>query len=359
RFFMPDVPCIYHKTTGKTCNDCGRYSPVKLKILVIKLGALGDVLRTTSICEPLKSLYHESMLFWVTEDQHVPVLEGNRFVDRIIKKSDALNVLSLFKFDLVINLDLDDDALILTGIVKAKEKRGFWYDSAGHIHCSNKSAETYFLMSHDDQLKRSNTKTYQMFVAEIACLPEYGNIIVPVSATSKKHAEKFAEKHNLKGKKVLGAVIGTGNRWITKRWPEKHFLDLFSSLDDFEILIFGGSEEKDLLHQIAKKSDKRVINTGYDNSIDLFFGLLDLCDVVLCCDTFALHVAVGLGKKTVAMFGPTSSNEIEMYDNGVKIVSPATCICCYKKRCSRNPTCMELITPQQVEQSIRRYCFER
>ncbi|HOL35668.1 MAG TPA: glycosyltransferase family 9 protein [bacterium] len=359
RFFMPEVPCVYHKMAGKKCPDCDRYSPIKEKILIIKLGALGDVLRTTSICEPLKDLYPESVLFWITEDNHVPVLEGNHFVDRIINKSNAINFVSFFTFDLVINLDLDEDALIFAGIVKSKEKRGFWYDSSGKIHCSNQSAETYFLMSHDDQLKKRNKKTYQRFIAEIAGLSEYGNIIVPISEASKKNAEEFAKRYGLNGKKVLGAVIGTGNRWITKRWPEKHFLDLFSRLDDFEILIFGGAEEKDLLEQIVKKSNLRVINTGHSNSIDLFFGLLNLCDIVVCCDTFALHAAVGLGKKTIALFGPTSSNEVEMYNHGVKIVSPAWCVCCYKKTCSTRPMCMELITPRQVEQFIRRVYFER
>ncbi|MGC8804309.1 MAG: glycosyltransferase family 9 protein [Candidatus Ratteibacteria bacterium] len=359
RFFMPDAPCVYHKTDGKKCTDCDQYSPVKERILIIKLGALGDVLRTTSICEPLKSLHPESMLFWLTEDNHAPVLERNHFVDRIIKKSNAINFVSFFSFDLVINLDLDEDALIFAGITKSKEKRGFWYDSSGNIHCSNQSAETYFLMSHDDQLKKRNTKTYQRFIAEIAGVPEYGKIIVPISEASKKNAEEFARRYGLNGKKVLGAVVGTGNRWITKRWPEKHFLDLFSLLDDFEILVFGGAEEKDLLEQIVKKSNNRVINTGHSNSIDLFFGLLDLCDIVVCCDTFALHAAVGLGKKTIALFGPTSSSEIEMYNSGVKIVSSATCICCYKKTCSTSPMCMELITPQQVEHTIRRQCVEK
>ncbi|MCM8789308.1 MAG: glycosyltransferase family 9 protein [Candidatus Omnitrophica bacterium] len=359
RFFRADRPCFYHKEFGSVCDDCDKYSPVNYKILIIKLGAFGDVLRTTALCEPLKLLYPGSMLFWITENNAIAILQGNRFVDRIIGKESASALVSYFKFDLLINLDLDDEALILAGISNAKEKKGFWFDSNGFVKCSSPVAQEYFLLSHDDRLKKQNVNTYQSIIASISGLPNFGKIIVPISDASKKNAQEFTKRYNLREKKTLGVVVGTGNRWITKKWPEKNFLELFSMLDDFNILIFGGPEEKELLERIVEKSNKTVINTGYSNSIDYFFGLLDLCDIVVCCDTFALHAAVGLGKKVVALFGPTSSSEVEMYGHGEKIASDISCICCYKKECFVQPNCMELITPQRVFQVVRRLAGEK
>ncbi|MCX7706358.1 MAG: glycosyltransferase family 9 protein [bacterium] len=326
--------------------------------MIIKLGALGDVLRTTAICEPLKSLYPGSFIIWITEDSAIPVLSGNRFVDKIIGKSQAFGFVSLFNFDILINLDLDEYALILAGLTKAKEKKGFWFDPDRVIHFSSSSAEEYFTLSHDDFLKKRNKKTYQAFIAEIAGLPYYGKIIVPISSSSREYARNFAEKNGIIDKKIIGAIVGTGNRWITKRWPEKNFIKLFSLLKDFKIITFGGIEEKRLLEWIADKSGKNVISAGYSNTIDQFFGLLDLCDIVVCCDTFALHAAVGLGKKIVALFGPTSAAEIEMYDRGEKIVSDMSCVCCYKRVCEKSPNCMEMIDPEKVAQSVRRLAGE-
>ncbi|MCM8759882.1 MAG: glycosyltransferase family 9 protein [Candidatus Omnitrophica bacterium] len=359
RFFYPDRPCIYHKIDGQKCSYCCRYEPADFRILVIKLGALGDVLRTTAICEPLKALYPSSLLTWITEEDAVPILLGNGFVDRIVVKSSALQYILLFKFDLLINLDLDKDALIFAGLAKTKEKRGFWFDENGIIQFSSDSAKKYFLLSHDDDLKKENKKTYQSFVSEIAGLPGYGEIIVPVSDSSKEHAKQFAEKNKLIGNQIVGAIVGTGNKWITKRWPEKHFVKLFSILKDFKILVFGGYQEKDLMQSIISKSGKNVINTGHMNSIDQFFGLLNLCDVVVCSDTFALHAAIGLKKRVVALFGPTSANEIEMYGRGEKIVSDMPCICCYKRICEKSSTCMETITPKRVAEAIRRLLDEK
>ena len=359
RFFRVDRPCSYHKEIGLICDGCDRYYPIDHKILIIKLGALGDVLRTTALCEPLKFLYPASKLFWITESNAIDILQGNSFVDRIISRENAYGFVSYFEFDLLINLDLDDEALILAGITKAKEKRGFWFDSKGVVKCSSPVAREYFLLSHDDGLKKQNFKTYQAIMANISGLPNYGKIIVPVSDVSKKNAHEFAGRYNLKKKKTLGAVVGTGNRWITKKWPEKNFLELFSMLDDFNILVFGGPEEKYLLERIVEKSNKIAINTGYLNSIDYFFGLLDLCDIVVCCDTFALHAAVGLGKKVVALFGPTSSAEVEMYGRGEKIVSDIACVCCYRRECTVRPGCMELISPKKVAQAVRRLADEK
>jgi len=48
-FFSRDRPCGYHKTDGVKCDDCQYYSLIGFEIFIIKLDAMGDVLRTTSM----------------------------------------------------------------------------------------------------------------------------------------------------------------------------------------------------------------------------------------------------------------------------------------------------------------------
>ncbi len=54
KYFNGDRPCKHNKLSGTICNECTYYEPIGLKILIIKLDAIGDVLRTTSILKPLK-----------------------------------------------------------------------------------------------------------------------------------------------------------------------------------------------------------------------------------------------------------------------------------------------------------------
>jgi ADP-heptose:LPS heptosyltransferase len=69
---------------------------------------------------------------------------------------------------------------------------------------------------------------------------------------------------------------------------------------------------------------------------------------VVTGDTLALHAALGLGKRVVALFGPTSAAEIDTYGLGAKIVPDLECTCCYRPECNRRPSCMDSIQVEQV-----------
>jgi heptosyltransferase-2 len=67
----------------------------------------------------------------------------------------------------------------------------------------------------------------------------------------------------------------------------------------------------------------------------------------------ALHMAVALEKPVVALFGPTSAAEIELYGGGEKIQPPGLdCLVCYLPRCDKSPYCQELILPERVASAV-------
>jgi ADP-heptose:LPS heptosyltransferase len=74
---------------------------------------------------------------------------------------------------------------------------------------------------------------------------------------------------------------------------------------------------------------------------------------VVTGDTTALHLAIALKKKVLAIFGPTCAQEIELYGRGEKIVSPLSCAPCYRRSCSVVPNCMEAISAGEVMRKIR------
>ena len=49
RKFRTGIPCKPNKDSGQVCNTCTEYDPIKKRILIIKLGAFGDVIRTTPL----------------------------------------------------------------------------------------------------------------------------------------------------------------------------------------------------------------------------------------------------------------------------------------------------------------------
>ena len=69
----------------------------------------------------------------------------------------------------------------------------------------------------------------------------------------------------------------------------------------------------------------------------------------------ALHAAAGLKKSIVALFGPTSLPEIEVYGRGTKIQSSKDCISCYRQECDIENNCMDAISAKEVIDAIEKY----
>ncbi|MBN1824303.1 MAG: glycosyltransferase family 9 protein [Endomicrobiales bacterium] len=356
--FPLDRPCVFHKKSGVHCRGCGHFKSVRgdnrarQKILIIKLGAMGDVLRTTFLADGLKKKSPKSEITWLVFKESADILKGNPLIKRIwFPDKNILSKLAAEFFDVSINLDLAPESLQLQSLAQASKKYGFWLDGTRKIACSNSYAEKWLEMSAFDDKKKANRKTYQYWMSRIAGLPKSDYpICTPLSRTSRKKARAFARRHALKGKKVIGINPGAGRRWKHKKWTDKGYVKLIDHLHSkgYKVLLFGGPEEAGLVKKLISTARGKAVSAGTHNSIPDFFALLNLCDLVVTGDTLALHAALGLGKKVLAFFGPTSAPEIEMYGLGKKIVSPAKCVCCYLPRCGVKPDCMKRISPQTV-----------
>ena len=80
-----------------------------MKILVVKHGALGDVVRTAYFAGPLRRKYGSSLtLFWITSPAAVPLIVRNPHIDRLCTNFDELLGED---FDIVYSLDDEDEVL--------------------------------------------------------------------------------------------------------------------------------------------------------------------------------------------------------------------------------------------------------
>lgn len=359
RYFVGERPCAFHKEHGVKCDNCSYYSRVAERILIIKMGATGDVLRTTCILTGLKEKYPDSHISWVVEKGAREVLENIDLIDRVMDFSlETVTVLHAEKFALVLSLDSTVVSAALSEEIHADEKRGFGLSREGKVYPFNREAEEWFRMGIFDDLKRKNKRTYQEIMLEIAGISTRNyDIIVSLSSEEKQFGKLFAKKHKIGGSSpVLGLNTGAGGRWPLKKWTREGYLELIKRLHEelgARVLLFGGEAEKERNKWLAEKSSSPVIDTGSTNTLRQFFALLDLCDFIVAGDTLASHAALGLKKKVVLLFGPTSASEIDLYGMGEKVVAPIDCVGCYRQDCDRKPTCMDLITVDMVFNAIK------
>jgi heptosyltransferase-2 len=350
RHFRGDVPCRPHKEYGVHCSQEGRnckyYEHTDSRILIIKLGAVGDVIRTTPLLTRLKKEYPNAKIFWLTQTPEVVP----SIVDRVFK-ADALALAYITSVDyiLAINLDKDYEACALLSQVKAETKKGFWLRD-GLPYPADANASQKYMTGIFDDLNKKNDKSYLEEMFGICGFSYSGEKYILNNFTEYKSEWKFDHK-----KKIVGLNTGCGGRWTSRLWPEKYWIKLAEDLikDDYEVLFLGGPQEDEKNKRLAKSSGGSYI--GYF-PLPKFINLIDQCDVVVSSVTMAMHITLALGKKLILFNNIFNPKEFELFGIGEIIAPEKECTCFFSAKC-HNPeySCMESLYPDVVFKKIKSF----
>jgi len=377
------------------CPECPHYDPPACRILIIKLAAPGDVLRTTHLLPALKRKYPDSHVTWVTDSPVSTFLEELEDIDVVIPWSGDLPFLlgGERRYNLAVNLDKEPRATGVLVYVSADRRLGFLHGTGhGGLIPANPNASYLYRLGLDDDLKFNiNQRTYQDIIHEVVGvehLREFYPLKLPAGiaddvaarfgwphddaapgegdatpaesgpgrTTPEPEGSRFKEKIlGLNGSPVIGLNTGAGSVFANKSWDPERWVELVLTLSsrlECTFLLLGGPGETEKNREILEKTGDLVFDTGCGNTMLEFGAIIDRCHVVVTGDTFALHVAVGLGKHVVALFGPTCANEIELYGKGRLLRSPVDCAPCYRRSCDVSPSCMDLLTVDTVARAV-------
>jgi len=352
--FRGEKPCPFMRL----CEGCPHFTPFPTRILIIKCRAQGDVLRTTTLLPALKKKYAPSHVTWVTDPESIELLLYNPLVDRPLSL-DPENALALLgeEFDILLSLDKERGPTALATKVRAKKKLGFGRNELGNLIIFNEASAYAYRLGVDDVLKFvQNKKSYPEVVHEMAELPFAGDeYVFDLPEEAKNKARLFLKRHRISpARPLIGLNTGSGTKFETKQWPEEYFLKLIRLLDRkfaARVFLLGGKREKELNLRLSRRSRVKLYNTGADNSLLEFAGFISMMDVVVSSDTLAMHLAIALKKKVVALFGPTSPVEVDLYGRGRKIFAGLDCAPCYRQTCP-DRKCMKAITPEMVCRAV-------
>ncbi len=349
-YFKGDKPCRYKIL----CEGCPHYTPFPCRILIIKCRAQGDVLRTTTLLTGLKRRYPDSHISWVVDGESIDLLENNPLIDRVMPYTWTQWLrLEVERFDVLICLDKEPESIALASRVRAESRFGFGMNEFGGLIPFNPAAAYSAQLGVDDELKfRKNQKTYQQIIYETAEIPyQNDRYVFSLDDAHRKPAGAFFRAKQIDRRRTaIGFNTGAGVKFETKQWPPEHYIELARLLKermDANIFLLGGRRETALNRDLEEKIGSGVYNTGNHHSLLEFSGFLDAMDVIVTSDTLGMHLALALGKKVVALFGPTCPQEIDMYGQGVKLFANAACSPCYRQTCE-SMECMRTIKPSQV-----------
>ncbi|MEQ8187667.1 MAG: glycosyltransferase family 9 protein [Candidatus Eremiobacterota bacterium] len=353
-YFAGEKPCKFKRA----CKECSFYTPADFKILIIKLAAMGDVIRTTPLLYGIKRLYQRSHITWITDISSVDVLKNNPLIDKVLSY-DMGNILRLQieEFNVLYSLDKEIRATALAEMVKATEKKGFSFHKKGNIYPLNEEALYAFRLGIDDDLKFNiNQKTYQEIIFELCNIPyekdEYIFRLLPEEIEEGKRYFNELGIHD--DNTIIGLNTGSGPIYATKKWSEEGFIELahklHNTIDNIKIVLLGGPDEIER-HRIIKEKAP-VIDTGHNNSLRRFASIVNNCHLLVTGDTLAMHLAIAQKIPVVTFFGPTCPQEIELYGRGKKIIANHDCLPCYKCKCKSEVSCLYKMSSDEVYNSV-------
>lgn len=342
--FRGDLPCLPHKKHGYHCSDCPEYVKTEGKILIIKLGAIGDVIRTTPLLERLEKEYPGYAVHWLTLSPDI--LDKDKITRILPVTIENIELVKSISYDILYNLDKDPLAVSLASQVKAKVKKGFTIDEFGHATYLGTDAEKHkWLTGLFDDVNKANTKHYVEEIFEI-CGFDFRDeqYSLPVK-------EDFPEYTAAPGKRTVGLNTGCGGRWTSRLWPEEYWVKTAKALldDGYDVILLGGEQEHEKNLRIQKASG--ALYFGHF-SLQKFIALVNKCDLVVTAVTMGMHIAIGLHKKLVLFNNIFNKNEFYLYNKGVILEPDYDCPCYFAATCPND--CMQYLYPERVVEETKK-----
>jgi heptosyltransferase I len=303
------------------------------RILVVRLGAMGDVIHALPAAASLKQSFPRCFLAWAIEPRWMPLLEGNPYLDEVmpVDRTSWRSLLALrrrlraAKFDFAVDLQgLIKSALIASA---ARPERIYGFH---RTQVREKAAALIY---------SNPVKTTCGHVVE-------KNLEVVQAAGANNPVRSFAlppgqPENDLPASPFVLANPSAG--WTGKQWPLGRYAELGRRLR-FECgveLVLNG-----------------VRMEGVPNTTPHSSGLAGLIDAtrrataVVGVDSGPLHLAAALGKPGVAIFGPTDPARNGPFGNSFTVLRSPHAVTSYKRRETHDPSILE-VTVDEVFAALK------
>jgi heptosyltransferase-2 len=286
-----------------------------MNTLIIKLGATGDVVRTSALLHRLRP-----GVTWVTAEKNASLLQGLNEV-RVLRWEDRDQAIG-HRYELIINLEDTEDAAVLAGEARAANPGGrhfgarlegdgsldYTEDSRGWFDMSLISR---FGRQRADQLKLENRRTYQDLIFEgLGFEFQDDRYVLPAAVDT-----------GLRGDVALSPVAGPV--WPMKGWD--FYTDLQAELVARGLRVNVLPTRPTLLEHLGDVQGHSCLVSG---------------------DSLPMHLALGSGVRCVSLFNCTSPWEIHDYGLMQKLVSPLLAEHFYQRRL--DPRATAAITLEKV-----------
>jgi len=339
-----------------------------MKVLLIKVSALGDIIHALPVAAHLKSCPQIREIHWLLEEQFSPLLVNQPLIDKIQlintkkwrrqgKTAAIKGIISTIsrlrreKYDLVLDLQGNSKSGMFTRFSGAPLRYGFDADEVRewpNILATNRHIGLGKTVTH---IIDKNLALATSAFPGSPPPPLQG----PLQADS--HYLNQVEKKLSALRKEKGPLIifHYGTTWETKLWSIESWIELARSLWETRtippLLTWGNEEELDAVKKIASACPHTIVWPRGD--LEELMALLKIADLVVGGDTGPIHIAAALGTSTISYYLATDHRR-----NGPRgekhtcFQSTMNCSPCLLRTCQQDERCRQTILPENILEAI-------
>ena len=297
---------------------------------------LGDAVMTTPAIENLTNFFDDSELILIGSAIAIETLKSHpKVVKTYVLDKSYYNLYKTIKIvgdlDLFISFRGSVRSKFLKFCISAKKKYQF--------------DKNTFINGHQ-------VEKYNNFI----------NTVININASPGKLLLHSRKKNKVVKHKILGINPGA-SYGAAKRWYPKEFANVAFNLSSlYDIIIFGGPNEKDMALDIEKYLIEKGV-TNYQNlaaqtSIKELISQIANLDLLITGDSGPMHLAAAYQIPTVAIFGPTNDKETSQWMNEKSIIVKKSLDCqpCMKRACPlKHHKCMKLLESSDVLGAVKTF----
>ncbi len=295
-----------------------------IHIAIVKLSALGDIVHAMVALQFVKAALPDCRIDWVVEQRFAEVLAGSPDIDRVItvnlkalktNKRDLFQAVRQLKAQARAEYDwvIDAQGLLKSALVArllSKNTVGFDKHSVREkiAACLYRQGVAY---PYDGNTIDRNVT--------VICQP----LSIAVSHTQIVNKQAFlfyqsTQQYFTSSQPKVLLVIGS--TWPSRNYPKENFLQVIKGLPAEFLICWGSEQEKTDADWLVQRSSARCLPKLTLNELK---AAIDQSDLVIGNDTGPTHMAWGLNKASITLFGPTPVSRVYQTNINQVLKSPS------------------------------------
>jgi heptosyltransferase-1 len=307
----------------------------ELRILVVRLGAMGDILHALPAVASLKRSFPASHLTWAVEPRWAPLLEENPTVDRVvgIRRENAHNLLASWRElrENSYDIALDFQGLIKSGLVAAAARPG---RTLGFDRSQVREGPAALFYSQSVLTRSAHVVDRNLELAAAAGATRVMHEF-PLPA-GKPEGELPASDF------ILASPLAG---WKSKQWPLEHYRELARMLRELGLALVLNLPASIALEPIEGAAVHYSGLPGLIHATRRAAGIVGV-------DSGPMHLAASLGKPGVALFGPTDPVRNGPYGGSLRVLRWPGAVTTYKRGAEIDES-MRHLSPGEVFDALR------